>query len=38
VLDGIKATATPEFGSVFSLGGLLVAGGVGLWIKKRRVQ
>jgi len=28
--------ATPEFGSVFSLGGLLAASGAGLWIKRRR--
>jgi LPXTG-motif cell wall-anchored protein len=29
-------TATPEFGSVFSLGGLLLAGGAGVWLKRRR--
>lgn len=29
-------TATPEFGSVFSLGGLLAAGGAGLWFRNRR--
>jgi hypothetical protein len=29
------AVATPEFGSVASLGGLLAAGGVGLWFKRR---
>jgi hypothetical protein len=29
-------TATPEFGSVFSLGGLLAAGGAGIWIKRKR--
>jgi hypothetical protein len=28
--------ATPEFGSVFSLGGLLLAGGTGLWARRRR--
>lgn len=27
---------TPEFGSFFSLGGLLAAGGAGLWIRRRR--
>ena len=27
--------ATPEFGSVFSLGGLLAAGGAGVWMKRR---
>jgi hypothetical protein len=27
---------TPEFGSVFSLGGLLAAGCAGVWIKRRR--
>ena len=30
------ATATPEFGTVFSLGGLLAAGGTGLWVNSRR--
>jgi hypothetical protein len=29
-------TATPEFGSVFSLGGLLAAGGAGAWVRRRR--
>lgn len=29
-------TATPEFGSVFSLGGLLLAGGTGVWWQRRR--
>ena len=28
--------ATPEYGSVFSLGGLLLAGGTGLWVRRRR--
>jgi hypothetical protein len=28
--------ATPEFGSVFSLGGLLAASGAGVWMKRRR--
>ena len=27
---------TPEFGSVFSLGGLLMAGGAGIWMQRRR--
>jgi len=27
---------TPEFGSVFSLGGLLAAGGAGMWLKRRK--
>ena len=36
-LDAISVTAsTPEFGTIFSLGGLLLAGGTGLWIKRRR--
>jgi len=36
--DGAIAivVATPEYGSVFSLGGLLVAGGTGLWVRRRR--
>lgn len=34
---GIRGTAiTPEYGSVFSLGGLLAAGGAGLWFQRRR--
>jgi len=28
--------STPEYGSVFSLGGLLLAGGTGLWVRRRR--
>ena len=31
-------TPTPEFGSVFSLGGLLLAGGSGLWYRRRRMR
>ena len=31
----LAATATPEFGSVFSLGGLLAASGAGMWIRRR---
>lgn len=34
--DGGQNVATPEFGSVLSLGGLLAAGGTGLWLKRRR--
>jgi hypothetical protein len=39
VLDKVGVTAvTPEFGAVFSLGGLLAAGGLGLWVKRRRAK
>ena len=36
VFDAVRVSAvpTPEFGSVFSLGGLLAAGGAGIWIKR----
>jgi len=37
-ISAIAATATPEFGSVFSLGGLLAAGGAGMWIRNRNVR
>jgi len=30
--------ATPEAGSVLSLGGLLIGGGAGLWLKRRRLR
>jgi hypothetical protein len=32
----ITPNAVPEFGSLFSLGGLLAVGGAGLWVKGRR--
>lgn len=42
-IDNIQVTpsalapaATPEFGSVFSLGGLLAGAGAGLWARRRR--
>lgn len=42
VLDSVSVTpapaATPEFGSAFSLVGLLSAGGLGLWVKRRRLK
>jgi hypothetical protein len=38
VISSLATTATPEFGSVFSLGGLLAAGGAGLWIRRRGVR
>jgi len=36
VIYHIKSDVTPEFGSVVSLGGLLAAGGAGLWVRRRR--
>jgi hypothetical protein len=35
-LSFAPVSAVPEFGSLLSLGGLLAAGGTGLWIKRRR--
>ena len=38
ILDAVKVgvVPTPEFGSAFALTGLLTAGGVSLWVKRRR--
>jgi len=36
ITPAVAITATPEFGSVFSLGGLLAAGGFGFWARRRR--
>lgn len=35
-VTAFPGTPTPEFGSVFSLGGLLAGGGAGLWVRRKR--